>query len=295
MTGEAVYGEDGSMNSLNVKFGLRDMFLEGVREADQLAGCLCAGDGGAEIDARGLKHKELNDLLRRAVLAGYTEITVKNVCGQRYIGTRLYFGADGRKVRIKICGTPGNDLGAFLNGHRIVVSGNAQDGVGNTMDGGEIVVHGRAGDIAAMSMRGGKIFIRDNVGYRAAIHMKEYPGKVPVLVVGGTAQDFFGEYMAGGIVLLLGLNLKEGERHRARYIGTGMHGGVIYLRGRVEEHQLGKEVGVRDLDAGDREIVARYAGEFCAHFGFPAEEILSGPFVKLLPVSKRPYGKIYAY
>lgn len=162
------------------------------------------------------------------------------------------------------------------------------------MDDGEIIVHGRAGDVVAMSMRGGKIFIRDNVGYRAAIHMKEYRDKVPVLVIGGTAQDFLGEYMAGGIVTLLGLNLKD-EPHRARYIGTGMHGGVIYLRGNVESHQFGKEVGVRQLDEHDREIVEQYLREYCRHFGFDADEILRGKFQKLLPVSKRPYGKIYAY
>ena len=54
-----------------------------------------------------------------------------------------------------------------------------------------------------------KTYLRDDVGYRAGIHMKEYGDKKPVLVIGGTAQDFFGEYMAGGIVILLGLNLKK--------------------------------------------------------------------------------------
>ena len=283
------------MNSLNVKFGLRDMFLDGIRPAAALAKSVNRNGQSAEIDALGLKHKELNDLLREAALQGITRITVKNVFGHRYIGTRLYLPDPAKKVEIKIFGNPGNDLGAFLNGHRLVVFGNAQDGVGNTMDGGEIIVHGRAGDIAAMSMRGGKIFIRDNAGYRAAIHMKEYPGKVPVLVIGGTAQDFFGEYMAGGIVILLGLTLQENEPHKARYIGTGMHGGVIYLRGCVEEHQLGKEVGVRPLDDRDRAVVEKYAGEFCKHFGFSAREILRGEFRKLVPVSRRPYGKIYAY
>lgn len=283
------------MNNLNVRFGLRDMFLDGVRPAAALVKYVDTNGQSAEINALGLKHKELNDLLRETALKGITKITVKNVFGQRYIGTRLYLPAPAKKVEIKILGSPGNDLGAFLNGHRIIVSGNAQDGVGNTMDDGEIIVHGRAGDIAAMSMRGGKIFIRGNAGYRAAIHMKEYTGKVPVLMIGGTAQDFFGEYMAGGIVILLGLTLKENEPHKAHYIGTGMHGGVIYLRGRVEEHQLGKEVGVRPLDDRDQEVVEKYVGEFCAHFGFSAGEILKRGFRKLLPVSKRPYGKIYAY
>lgn len=283
------------MNGLNVKFGWRDNFLDGIRPVNELAVNAIINGTQAEINARGLKHKEVNDLILYVVKQGAREITVNNVFGQRYIGSRLYLPGTEEKVTINVNNFPGNDLGAFLSGHRINVYGNAQDGVGNTMDSGEVVVHGRAGDVVAMSMRGGKIFIRDNVGYRTAIHMKEYKDKVPVLVIGGTAQDFFGEYMAGGKVILLGLNLKQDEYHKANYIGTGMHGGVIYLRGNVEEHQLGKEVGVRRLDDSDWEEVTKYVKEFCGHFGFSPDEILAGKFQKLLPISKRPYGKIYAY
>ncbi len=277
------------------RYGLREMFLGGVRTIDELRSRLSIDGQEAEIDARDLVHKEVNDLLREAALSGARKITLRNVCGQRYIGTRLFLPQQDGKIEIHIYSTPGNDLGAFLAGHRIVVHGNAQDGVGNTMDDGEIVVHGRAGDIVAMAMRGGRIFIRDSVGYRAAIHMKEYTGKVPVLVIGGTAQDFFGEYMAGGVVILLGLNLKPGECHHAHYIGTGMHGGVIYLRGKVAPHQLGREVGVLELDDKDYRLLHRYVGEFARHFNLNAESILDDRFVKLMPVSKRPYGRVYAY
>ncbi|WP_449240849.1 GltB/FmdC/FwdC-like GXGXG domain-containing protein [Desulfoscipio gibsoniae] len=284
------------MNGLNVKFGYRDVFLGDLMSADMLYDARVITNGcRATIDARGLKHKELNDLLRETVLRGSTELVIDNVFGQRYIGTRLCLPQLDKKITIEINKFPGSDLGAFLNGHRIIVYGNAQDAVGNTMDAGKIVVHGRAGDVTAMSMRGGQIFIRDNAGYRTAIHMKEYRDKAPVLVVGGTAQDFLGEYMAGGMVLLLGLNLKDGEPHRAHYIGTGMHGGVIYLRGCLMENQLGKEVGVRPLDERDWEIVGRYVREYCNHFGGDANEILSDSFQKLIPVSLRPYGQIYAY
>ncbi len=284
------------MPCLNVKFGYRDNFLGDIGPVDKhFAQNVVIRGQEAEINALGLKHKELSDLLRAVVQKGITHVKVLNVYGQRYIGTRLYFPRDRKRCDIEITGFPGNDLGCFLNGHRIIVYGNAQDGVGNTMDDGEIIVHGRAGDVVAMSMRGGKIFIRDNVGYRTAIHMKEYREKVPVLVIGGTAQDFLGEYMAGGIVLLLGLTLQDGELHRAHYIGTGMHGGAIYLRGNIEDHQLGKEVGVRRLDERDKEIVARYVKEYCCYFGGNTSEILQGEFRKLIPVSKRPYGKIYAY
>ncbi len=241
------------------------------------------------VDAAGLHYRELNEQLRAAVLRGDRQIEVRNVFGQRYIGTNLNEAVD-----VELFGTPGNDLGAFMNGPNITVHGNAQDGCGNTMNEGRIVVHGRAGDITGLSARGGKIFIRDNVWYRVGIHMKEYAGKRPCLVVGGTAQDFLGEYMGGGVLVILGLNLAEGAAHQAHFIGTGMHGGVIYLRGKVEAHQLGKEVGVTELDAHDRATLEALVHEFCDHFGGDTEAILAGEFFKLFPLYLRPYGRLYS-
>ncbi|WP_457548635.1 GltB/FmdC/FwdC-like GXGXG domain-containing protein [Archaeoglobus sp.] len=272
---------------------LIDPYIEGVRKVDELMRLVNFYDETAEIDAKDLKHKELNDLMKECVLSGAKRLVLRNVCGQRYIGSRLFFNPP-KKVEIEIYGTPGNDLGAFLAGHKIVVYGNAQDGVGNTMDDGEIIVHGRAGDVVAMCMRGGRVFIRDYVGYRCAIHMKGYKDKVPVLVIGQTAQDFLGEYMAGGKVVLLGLGV---ERHRCYYIGTGMHGGVMFIRGTVEEHQLGKEVGIVEMEEEDWKFLEEVVKDYCRYFGMEGkeEEILGGKFLKLVPVSKRPYGRVYSY
>jgi glutamate synthase domain-containing protein 3 len=243
-----------------------------------------------KIDASGIFYRELNAKLRETVSNGTRKIELHNVYGQRYIGTDL-----DRPVEIEIFGIPGNDLGAFMNGPKITVHGNAQDGCGNTMNSGEIIIHGHAGDIVGLSARGGKLFIRDDVGYRAGIHMKEYQDKKPVVVIGGTAQDFLGEYMAGGILILLGLNLGEGEYHKAKFIGTGMHGGIIYLRGKVNEYQLGKEVGVAELEEKDHQILQQLVGEFAAHFGYETGEILKSKFIKLFPRWLRPYGRLYAH
>jgi glutamate synthase domain-containing protein 3 len=198
-------------------------------------------------------------------------------------------------VEIEIFGTPGNDLGAFMDGPRIIVHGNAQDGCGNTMNSGEIIVHGHAGDILGLSARGGKIFVREDVGYRAGIHMKEYKEKKPVLVIGGTAQDFLGEYMAGGVLIILGLTLGQGESYKARFIGTGMHGGVIYLSGSVNDFQLGKEVGVAKLGEADYPVLEKFVNEFAIYFGYDAKELLKRNFTKLYPRWLRPYGTLYAY
>ncbi len=242
------------------------------------------------IDARGIRYRELNAMIRDCVSGGSRQIELRNVCGQRYIGTSL-----NKPVEINITGIPGNDLGAFMDGPRITVRGNAQDGCGNTMNEGEIIIHGHAGDIVGLSARGGKIFVRDDVGYRAGIHMKQYQDKRPVLVVGGTAQDFPGEYMAGGILILLGLNLGEAESHRANFVGTGMHGGVIYLRGHIDDFRLGKEIGMAELNDSDYRVLETYIGEFAGYFGYNTGDILNHKFTRLSPLWLRPYGRIYTY
>jgi glutamate synthase domain-containing protein 3 len=241
----------------------------------------------ATINAANMHYRNLNFLLK-SNCNPIKKIHVRNVVGQRYIGTGLK-----GEVELHIHGTPGNDLAAFMDGPTIYVHGNAQDGVGNTMNSGKVVVYGHAGDIAGYSMRGGKIFIRDDAGYRVGIHMKEYGIKKPILVVGGTAQDFLGEYMAGGILVVLGLTLKDGEGHKAKFVGTGMHSGIIYLRSEVAH--TGKEVKIMELEEGDMALLRPIIEEFCDYFKFDANNVLGGEFRKLVPFSSRPYGRLYAY
>jgi len=240
-----------------------------------------------EIDAQGLNYRSLNKRLRELIKEGEKSLIVKNVCGQRYIGD----GVEG-EVEIIIEGVPGNDLASFMDGPRIVVRGNAQDGVGNTMNKGDVIIHGDAGDIVGYSMRGGRIFIQGNVGYRVGIHMKAYKEFFPVVVVGGGAKDFLGEYMAGGLLVVLGLNCSE---IAGDFVGTGMHGGTMFLRGEVEPARLGKEVKIGNITPQDMDLLKKHIGDFCASFELNLEEILKEPFTKIYPYSHRPYGTIYAY
>lgn len=258
---------------------------EELRSAE-LSGLVDIKNGIATVNALNMHYQRLNFILKSLSCSAAREIHVQNVYGQRYIGTGCQ-----SDVELHVHGTPGNDLAAFMDGPTIHVHGNAQDGVGNTMNSGKVVVHGHSGDIAAYSMRGGKLFIRDDAGYRVGIHMKEGNGQKPVLVIGGTAQDFLGEYMAGGILLVLGLTLKGGESHRARFVGTGMHGGTIYLKGKAAD--VGKEVDELELDKGDRALLQPLIEEFCDCFDLEADTILSEEFRKLVPSSTRPYGMLY--
>ena len=241
-----------------------------------------------KINAQDMHYKELNAVLRELDGKSAAKVEISNVYGQRYIGTDLK-----NKLKIDIYGTPGNDLAAFMDGPRIEIHGNAQDCTANTMNDGEIVIHGRAGDITGYGMRGGKMFIRDDVGYRVGIHMKEYMDKKPYMVVGGTAQDFLGEYMAGGVLVVLGLTLKKGEAYKARFVGTGMHAGIIYVRGEIGN--LGKEVKSMEVNKSDLKEIEGLVKEYCGHFNADQEKIMAGKFVKIVPYSHRPYGRIYAY
>ncbi|MHB0976739.1 MAG: GltB/FmdC/FwdC-like GXGXG domain-containing protein [Candidatus Aquicultorales bacterium] len=242
------------------------------------------------IDATGLHYRQLNEEIRAAVRAGARHITLNHVVGQRFIGD----GLKGDDVVITVNGVPGGDLGAFMDGPTVIVHGNAQDHVGNTMNDGKIVVHGDAGDVLGYGMRGGKLFVKGDVGYRVGIHMKSYHEKVPNMVIGGRARDFFGEYMAGGVIVLLGLN-SDGTDLVGNYLGTGMHGGTIYMRGRPEKYQLGKEVDAVDFNDEDDRLLAELIEEYAQALELDAGKILDGNFTKISPVSARPYGKLYAY
>ena len=242
-----------------------------------------------KIDAQGLHYRDLNRKIREAVAAGIDTIDLVNVNGQYFIGDGI-----NRPVTITVNGVPGNDLGAFMNGATIIVKENGQDNIGNTMNAGKVVVHGHAGDVLGYGMRGGRIHIRKDVGYRVGIHMKSYEENRPVLIAGGTAGDFFGEYMAGGVLVLLGMFSDTPDKAKHGYLlGTGMHGGVIYVRGGADESRLAKEVGVFELNDDDRTELESLVKEYCEDFGCGAKEILSEKFVKILPRSKRPYGNMY--
>ncbi len=242
------------------------------------------------IDAKKINYKELNKLIYQTVSLGEDSITLNNVMGQRYIGAAL-----SNNVNITINGIPGNDLAVYMDGPTITVNSNGQDGIGNTMNAGKIIINGDVGDILGHSMRGGKIYIKGDTGYRTGIHMKSYKESYPVIVIGGNTGDFLGEYIAGGVIIVLGLDKRENGSAVGNYIGTGMHGGTIYIRSEVKEYQLGKEVMITELNQEDMLTLRNYLSEYCRVFSLDLDKIIREDFVKLIPHNNRPYKEIYAY
>ncbi len=244
-----------------------------------------------KIDAKGMHYRDLNREIRSAVENGSRRIVLDNVNGQRYIGCGIK-----AKVNIIINGVPGSDLAAFMDGPSVIVNGNAQDGVANTMNTGKVVIHGNAGDITGYAMRGGRVYVKGDIGYRVGINMKSFKNSYPVIIAGGVAGDFLGEYMAGGILVVLGLDREASDgRIVGNYVGTGMHGGTIYIRGEVEEYQLGEEVGIVEPDPKEIRILRKHLKEYCRDFSIDFDGLLSESFIRLAPVTHRPYGNLYAY
>ncbi len=243
-----------------------------------------------------LDYKELNELIHQSINAGNKKIVLNNVCGQRFIAASLQ-----GEIEININGIPGNDLGIFMDGPKIKVFGNCEDQTGNTMNEGIIIIHGDSGDVIGLSARGGKLYIKEDVGYRVGIHMKEYEKKFPILIFGGIARDFLGEYMAGGIIVGLGLEfLPDGsvkEHHHSicgNEIGTGIHRGKIILRTDEDlSSKLGIGAKIFQISEEERLEIEPILREFCETFSVSYDIINSKSFKVIKPISKRPFGGNY--
>jgi glutamate synthase domain-containing protein 3 len=226
--------------------------------------------------------QELNNEIRNAE---FDVLRIDKCFGQRFIGAGM-----GKKT-ITINGTPGNALGAYLDGGTIVVNGNAQDATGDTMNDGKIIINGSAGDALGYAMRGGSIFVRGDSGYRTGIHMKEYRDKIPTIVIGGKVGSFLGEYMAGGVIVVLGLDtdaLPVGN-----FTGTGMHGGKIFIRTERELRNLPSQVTEEIATEAELREIEPLISEFAEHFEIKSESFFEERFYVVKPNAKNPYKQLY--
>lgn len=234
------------------------------------------------IEANGLHFSALNEKIRQAG----SKCCITGCLGQRFIAA----GMQGKNITIE--GIPGNALGAYFGGGRIDVIGNAQDAVGDTMNDGEIIVRGSIGDAVGYAMRGGTIYIRGDAGYRAGIHMKEYREKKPAIVIGGCAGSFLGEYQAGGLIIVLGLDAAN-RPIVGNFPCTGMHGGKMVLRGEAAEIDLPPQVTKRAATKEDLAQILPYLMRFCAEFSYDLEELAKQRYTVIVPNSKTPYKQMY--
>jgi len=195
--------------------------------------------GFKTVDATGKEFDEINREISSAISLGERGLVIENCRGQRYLGIGASTRGDGHlgSFNIRVTGFPGNCLANLNDGASFEVFGNVADDLADTMHAGSVVVHGNARDVAGQALQGGYIYVRGAVGNRAAIQMREYESDRPLLIIGETADDYLGEYMAGGVVVVL--NLSDSPKPARNYVGTGMVGGRIYVRGNISEDQIG--------------------------------------------------------
>lgn len=112
------------------------------------------------------------------------------------------------------------------------------------------------------------------------------------MVIGGTAGSFLGEYQAGGVIVVLGLEAKD-KKIVGFFPCTGMHGGKMFLCSDCKDVKFPSQVTARPADEADMEELKAYVSEYCEVFGYDMNEVLTSPFTVVTPDSKNPYKQMY--
>ncbi len=181
---------------------------------------------GTRIESRILEER-----IQDAVANGHHHLEIR-AFGQHNIGGRLWkAGQD--PVHIRVTGPPGQRLGSFGFPNTLIeVEGPASDDTGWLNAGANIVVRGHAGNGTCNGMAQGTVWVAGNVGARSMTMTKRNPRFAPPeLWVLGTVGDYFGEFMAGGVAVVCGINGQNPGNVLGYRPFVGMVGGRCYFRG----------------------------------------------------------------
>lgn len=225
------------------------------------------------LDVQGKSTKEINTLMETS-----KELRLSGILGQRYLGNAFHQGS------YELYGYAGNGFGSFLSGATLHLYGNAQEAVADTMSAGLLCIHGTCGDALAYGMRGGRVFIQHDCGARCGVHMKEYQEKT-LLVIGGTAKNFLGEYLSGGVILVLNKDLKPNPV--GRYCGVGAHGGAIYVRMKEALTGWSEVTQTQQLE------IEQYIEQYCSIMKIDAQQFQEGNFYQKQMPTSNPYEGCY--
>jgi NADPH-dependent glutamate synthase beta subunit-like oxidoreductase/glutamate synthase domain-containing protein 3/NAD-dependent dihydropyrimidine dehydrogenase PreA subunit len=196
------------------------------RQQDKSFYIISGKEDGARLESRLLEER-----IQEAVANGQRNLEIR-AFGQHGIGGRLWKAGD-EDVHIVVSGPPGQRLGSmgFPNTF-IEVNGPASDDTGWLNAGARIVVRGHAGNGTANAMAQGKLWVAGNIGARGMTMTKANPRFAPPeLWVLGSVGDYFGEFMAGGIAVVCGVDPQNRENVLGYRPLVGMVGGKVFFRG----------------------------------------------------------------
>lgn len=89
------------------------------------------------------------------------------------------------------------------------------------------------------------------------------------------------------------LSLGSEEMSVGDFIGTGMHGGRIFIRTDKEPANLPSQVIAGMASNEEMQDIIPYISEFAGYFGFDAQALVKDRFYILKPNAKNPYKQLY--
>ncbi len=193
---------------------------------------------GIKNDKR-IPSRILEEMIQREIEHGHLRIEVE-AFGQHGIGGRLW-KAGNDKVKLRVTGHSGQRAGSLgFPNTEIEILGPASDDVGWLNAGAVITVHGNASNGVMNGAAQGKVYVKGNIGARGMTMTKRNPRfDPPELWVLGSAGDYFGEFMAGGIAVICGYDEFRTGRNR-NILGyrplVGMVEGKVFFRGKIKDY-----------------------------------------------------------
>jgi NADPH-dependent glutamate synthase beta subunit-like oxidoreductase/glutamate synthase domain-containing protein 3/NAD-dependent dihydropyrimidine dehydrogenase PreA subunit len=204
---------------------------------------------GKREDKR-IPSRVLEEIIHQQIRGGHRNLEIE-AFGQHGIGGRLWdAGTD--TVNIRIIGHSGQRTGSLGNANTCIeIMGPASDDLGWLNAGAQIVVHGHASNGVMNGAAQGRVFVGGSIGARGMTMTKHNPRfDPPELWVLGTAGDYFGEFMAGGIAVVCGHENMPGNPVLGYRPLVGMVGGKVFVRGNAKgfSEKDAKQVPVTDDD-----------------------------------------------
>ncbi len=192
----------------------------------------------------------LEEIIHQQIRGGHRNLEIE-AFGQHGIGGRLWdAGTDA--VNIRIIGHSGQRTGSLGNANTCIeILGPASDDLGWLNAGARIVVHGHASNGVMNGAAQGQVFVGGSIGARGMTMTKHNPRfDPPELWVTGTAGDYFGEFMAGGIAVVCGHGSQPGDQVLGYRPLVGMVGGKVFVRGNAQgfSKKDAKQVALTDDD-----------------------------------------------
>jgi glutamate synthase (NADPH/NADH) large chain len=223
--------------------------------------------------------------------------TVGTILGSEVTRRRGGAGLPDDTIKIKLRGSAGQSLGAFLpRGITIALEGDANDYIGKGLSGGKLIVYPPKsarfvaeenvliGNVALYGATGGRAFFRGRAGERFCVR-----NSGAMAVVEGTG-DHGCEYMTGGVAVVVGPT--------GRNFAAGMSGGSAFVFDESGDFASRCNLEMVDLepfqDPDDWEIVRDL---LIQHAGYTGSEVAArilndwdwavGKFVKVMPIDYR--------